>query len=57
MKVAAAYHWVNAVNAEGSFGVWRYAVARRPNEVPQKIDEIATRSVDQPDGDPVPTRG
>ena len=55
--MAAAYHWVNAVNAEGSFGVWRYAVARRPNEVPQKIDEIATRSVDQPDGDPVPTRG
>ena len=57
VKVAAAHRWVDAVNAEGSFGVWCYAVARHPNEVPQKIDEMVTRSADQSDGVPVPSRG
>ena len=39
---AAAHRWVDAVNAEGSFGAWSYAVARNPNEVPGVINEAAT---------------
>jgi type III restriction enzyme len=33
VKTAAAERWVNAVNADGQFGRWRYAIARRPEEV------------------------
>jgi type III restriction enzyme len=28
VKAAAAYRWVDAVNADGSFGEWRYEVCR-----------------------------
>jgi type III restriction enzyme len=38
VKVAAAKRWVAAVNAEGSFGHWDYAIAWNPNEVPTLID-------------------
>jgi type III restriction enzyme len=38
VKVAAAHRWVDAVNAEGSFGHWSYAIAWNPNEVPTLID-------------------
>jgi type III restriction enzyme len=38
VKVAAARRWVDAVNAEGSFGVWDYAIAFNPNDVPDLID-------------------
>ena len=44
VKVAAAQRWVDAVNAEGSFGSWCYAVARNPNEVPGAIDDAASRA-------------
>ncbi len=43
VKKAAAERWVNAVNAEGSFGQWFYRIARKPSEVARKIDE-ANRS-------------
>ena len=37
VKAAAAERWVAAVNADGTFGVWRYALAR-------KIDQVRHRS-------------
>jgi type III restriction enzyme len=39
VKVAAARRWVDAVNADGSFGRWSYAIARNPNDVPSLIDQ------------------
>jgi type III restriction enzyme len=33
VKAQAAQRWVSAVNNEGSFGVWRYAIARQPTEI------------------------
>jgi type III restriction enzyme len=33
IKTQAAQRWVAAVNADGTYGVWRYAVARKPEEV------------------------
>lgn len=42
VKVAAAQRWVDAVNAEGSFGVWRYEIVRNPNEVPSRLQKAST---------------
>jgi type III restriction enzyme len=44
VKVAAAHRWVDAVNAEGSFGHWDYAIAYNPNDVPRLIDEAAQKA-------------
>jgi type III restriction enzyme len=33
VKTAAAERWVAAVNADGTYGRWAYAVAKRPEEV------------------------
>ncbi len=33
VKRAAAERWVAAVNADGTYGTWRYALVRRPTEV------------------------
>jgi type III restriction enzyme len=33
VKAAAAHRWAAAVNAEGSYGHWAYAMARKPTEV------------------------
>jgi type III restriction enzyme len=33
VKRAAAERWVNAVNADGTYGTWRYALVRKPTEV------------------------
>jgi type III restriction enzyme len=41
VKAEAARRWVNAVNAEGSFGHWGYAIAERPEEVPRILDTAA----------------
>ncbi len=41
VKSQAALRWVNAVNADGSYGHWHYAVARKPEEVRKRIEEIA----------------
>jgi type III restriction enzyme len=38
VKVAAARRWVDAVNAEGSFGRWDYAIAYNPNDVPGLVE-------------------
>jgi type III restriction enzyme len=44
IKSAAAERWVNAVNAEGSFGEWIYRVAKKQTEV-QGILNRLTQSV------------
>lgn len=38
VKKAAAARWVAAVNAEGSYCAWTYAVAKKPTEVSAAID-------------------
>lgn len=38
VKRAAAERWVAAVNADGQYGQWRYAVAKRPEEVNRLLD-------------------
>ena len=40
VKTQAAERWVSAVNAEGSFGRWLYAVARKPEEAKTILDEL-----------------
>jgi hypothetical protein len=37
VKSAAAQRWVDAVNAEGSFGQWRYAIVKKTTDVPDTI--------------------
>jgi type III restriction enzyme len=34
VKRAAAERWVAAVDADGSYGKWQYAIAKKPNDVP-----------------------
>jgi type III restriction enzyme len=41
VKAAAAQRWCDAVNADGSFGEWRYAVAHDPAEVPALLADVA----------------
>jgi type III restriction enzyme len=41
VKSAAAQRWVEAVNAEGSYGHWRYAIAKKTTEVPEIISRVA----------------
>ncbi len=38
VKAAAARRWVAAVNAEGSFGKWGYAILRDPKETAQTVE-------------------
>lgn len=33
VKTAAAHRWVNAVNADGTYGQWRYAVVHKTGEI------------------------
>jgi len=40
VKAAAAERWVSAVNADGDFGRWRYAMARSVNEVRSCLDRL-----------------
>lgn len=35
VKRGAVERWVRAVNSEGSFGTWRYAIAKSVPEVPK----------------------
>lgn len=41
VKVQAAERWVRAVNADGSFGEWRYAITHAPNEIPSVVAAVA----------------
>jgi hypothetical protein len=40
----AAERWVAAVNADGTFDHWRYAVAKKVSEVPELFDDAAAQS-------------
>ena len=40
VKAAAAQRWVAAVNSDGRFGGWQYAVARRVEEVRRVLDAV-----------------
>jgi hypothetical protein len=42
VKQQAAIRWVNAVNGEGSYGQWFYAIARKPEEVRKRIEAVAS---------------
>jgi type III restriction enzyme len=41
VKTQAAERWVRAVNAEGSYGEWRYAIVHDMNVVPAVLDEAS----------------
>jgi type III restriction enzyme len=41
IKEQAAQRWVAAVNADGRYGEWRYAICRDMNAVPSLIGEMA----------------
>lgn len=43
VKAQAAARWVDAVNADGTYGHWRYAMAERISEVRGLIDEPVAR--------------
>ena len=43
VKAQAAQRWVAAVNAEGQYGRWHYAMATKPEEVRWHIEETVTR--------------
>lgn len=43
IKRGAAERWVQAVNAEGSFGTWSYRIAKQVSEVPGLL-AAATRN-------------
>jgi type III restriction enzyme len=41
VKAQAAQKWVEAVNADRTYGLWAYAVARKPTDVKQLISDTA----------------
>jgi len=41
VKTQAATRWVNAVNAEKSYGTWGYLIAFQPSEISRQIEEFA----------------
>lgn len=44
IKMQAAQRWVDAVNAEGSFGEWRYAIVHEMAKVPAALTAKASSS-------------
>jgi type III restriction enzyme len=44
VKSAATERWIKAVNADGLFGHWQYAIARKPEAVVQIIAEAIKRA-------------
>jgi type III restriction enzyme len=40
VKAAAAHRWVNAVNAEGSYGRWRYEIVHRVGDIDGVLNGI-----------------
>jgi type III restriction enzyme len=43
IKQAAAERWVAAVNADGTFGEWRYSLTKNVSEIDQIIERAAAR--------------
>src|SRR5207253_2149753 len=44
VKRAAAERWVAAVNAEGSYGMWRYVLVKKVPDISGLIDNLAAQS-------------
>jgi len=44
VKAQAARRWVDAVNAEGSYGVWEYAVVESVGAIEQVLRKVGTRA-------------
>ena len=40
VKTAAAHRWVNAVNAEGSYGRWRYGIVHKVGDIDVLLNNI-----------------
>ena len=40
VKEQAAHRWVDAVNADGRYGEWRYAIARDMNAIPSILKDV-----------------
>ena len=40
VKTQAAHRWVNAVNADGAYGEWRYEIVHDMNAIPALLDAI-----------------
>ena len=49
VKEAAAQRWCAAVNADGRYGQWRFAMARKIEDVPYLLNESAG-SIEIPNG-------
>jgi type III restriction enzyme len=47
-KRAAAERWVAAVNADGNYGSWDYALAKKPLEVPELLQRSAALAAEIP---------
>ncbi len=45
VKTAAAHRWVNAVNAEGSYGQWQYAIVHRVGEIDEVLSKLGVERV------------
>ena len=39
VKLAAAKRWVDAVNADGTYGHWHYAIAKNVSDIPSIIEK------------------
>jgi hypothetical protein len=44
VKRAAAERWVAAVNAEGSFGRWQYALVKQVSAIGAELSEALART-------------
>jgi type III restriction enzyme len=40
IKAQAARRWTDAVNADGQFGRWAFALVRRPEEIRAVLDRV-----------------
>ena len=47
LKAKAAERWVNAVNEDGNWGLWRYVVVKDPTKLPKLLDEHALAKWDK----------
>ena len=41
IKVQAAHRWVDAVNADGQFGRWAYAIVKKPEDVRKVLGNVS----------------
>ena len=41
MKKTAAERWVDAVNADDTYGLWRYTLVKKTTDVRDAIDTVA----------------